>query len=63
MLQLLRGLLRGAAAGIDGAAVGDEPHWPNERHTRCRAGDAQAALGAHLSKETDSIEAAPSSVL
>jgi hypothetical protein len=22
----------------------DEPHWPNERHTRCPSGDAQAAL-------------------
>jgi hypothetical protein len=41
------GLLRRAHAGADGAAVGDEPHRPDERHPRCPAGDAQAALGAH----------------
>jgi hypothetical protein len=40
-------VVRGADAGVDGAAVGDEPHWPNERHKRRPAGDAQAALEAH----------------
>ena len=45
--QLLRRLLRGADAGADRAAVGDEPHRPDERHPRGPAGDAQAALGAH----------------
>ena len=45
--QLLRRLLRGADAGAVGAAVGGEPHRPDERHPRCPAGDAQAALGAH----------------
>ncbi len=38
-------LLRGADAGADRAAVGDEPHWPDERHPRRPAGYAQAALG------------------
>ena len=45
--ELLRGLLRRADAGGDGAAAGDEPHRPDERHPCRPARDAEAALGAH----------------
>ena len=45
--QLPCRFLRGAHAGAVRAAVGGEPHWPDERHPRDPAGHAQAALGAH----------------
>ena len=54
--QLLCGLLRGADAGADRAAVGDEPHRPDERHPRRPAGHAQAALGPH---HLDLVERGP----
>ena len=45
--QLLCGLLRGANAGADRAAAGDEPHRPDERHPRRSTRYAQAALRPH----------------
>ena len=41
------GLFRGAHAGADGAAVGDEPQRPDERHPRRLASHAQAAFRAN----------------
>jgi hypothetical protein len=42
---LLCGLLRGAGAGADRAAAGDDPHRPDGRRPRRPARHAQAALG------------------
>ena len=45
--QLLRWLLRRVDAGAVQPAVGDEPHWPDERYPRGSSGDAQATRRTH----------------
>jgi hypothetical protein len=35
-------------------AVGDEPPWPDERHARRRAGDAQAAISGRIDLDLSS---------
>ena len=42
--ELLRGLLRGADPGPDRSAACQHSYWPDERHPRCPAGDAQAGV-------------------